>query len=162
MYSYARAIVYAMILWGTVFLITFFLYPLRAENPVLFVTVRMLVMTLLGVALTVMYFRDIDEQLIRDGLKLGVLWLVASVLFDQGPFVWGLMRLSFADYLADTGVSYLLYPIITIGGGVLLSADKSIVEDSEASRAWTASVSAVLPGSGEDLGRSPSGPRPRS
>ncbi len=160
MYSYARAIVYAMILWGTVFLITFFLYPLRAENPVFFVTVRMLVMALLSVALTAMYFRDVEEQLIRDGLKLGVLWLVASILFDQGPFVWGLMRLSFVDYLMDTGLGYLLYPIVTIGAGYLLSTDKSIVEDSEASRAWTGSVPAVSPGSKQSAAETQSGPKP--
>lgn len=136
MYSYPRAILYAIILWGMTFLATFLIYPVRMDNLMLFVTLRMLVMVVLCVFLTVMYFRDVEEHLIRDGIKLGAIWLATSILLDQGPFVWGLMQLSFVDYLVDTGLSNLIYPVVTIGAGLLLSADKSTVEDSEASR-WS-------------------------
>ena len=100
MYSYARAVLYAIILWGMVFLTTFFMYPLRADNLMLFAGFRMLVQALLSVFLTVMYFRDVEEHLIRDGLKLGVILMATSILLDQGPFVWGLMHFSFLNYLA--------------------------------------------------------------
>src|SRR5512140_235058 len=133
MYSYPRAILYAIILWGMTFLVTFLIYPVRSDNVTLFVTLRMLTMVSLCVFLTVMYFRDVEEHLVRDGIKLGLMWLATSILLDQGPFVWGLMHLSFLDYLTDTGISALVYPVITVGAGLLQSADKSTVEDSEAS-----------------------------
>jgi hypothetical protein len=119
-----------------IFLVTFFIYPLRANTPMLFATLRMIAMALLSVFLTVLYFRDVEDRLIRDGFRLGFLWLIVSIVLDQGPFVWGLMRLSFPAYLADYGLGYIIYPIITVGAGFLLSADKNIVEDSEASTPW--------------------------
>jgi hypothetical protein len=133
MYSYPRAILYAIILWGLTFLGMFLMYPVRLDNPMLFVVLTMLTQALLSMFLTVMYFRDVEDHLIREGLKLGIIWMVTSIVLDQGPFVWGLMHLSFLDYVADTGLSHLLYPIATVGAGFLLSADKSSVEDSEAS-----------------------------
>jgi hypothetical protein len=131
MYSYPRAILYAIILWAVNFLFTFFIYPLKAENLMLFASLRMVAMTLICVVLTIMYFRDVEEHLIREGALLGTIWLIASIILDQGPFVWGLLRLSFMDYVADTGLSHLVYPVITIGAGFLLSTDKSTIEEGE-------------------------------
>lgn len=146
MYSYPRAILYAIILWGMTFLVTFLIYPVRTDSATFFVTLRMLTMVFLCVFLTVMYFRDVEEHLVRDGIKLGAIWLLVSILLDQGPFVWGLMHLSFLDYLADTGISTLVYPLITVGAGLLLSADKNTVEDSEASGRWSRPSSTPPPG----------------
>ena len=159
MYSYARAVLYAIILWGMVFLTTFFMYPLRADNLMLFAGLRMLVQALLSVFLTVMYFRDVEEHLIRDGLKLGVILMATSILLDQGPFVWGLMHFSFLNYLADTGLSYLLYPIVTVGAGFLLSADKNVVEDSEASGYGQKPLSPPLPTSKDTPSKGVSDPK---
>ncbi len=147
MYSYPRAVLYAIILWGMIFLATFLIYPLRTDSSLLFGTIRMLIMAFLCVFLTIMYFRDVEEHAIRDGVKLGGIWLVTGILLDQGPFVWGLMHLSFLDYMADTGISYLLYPLVTVGAGFLLSADKSIVEDSEASEHMSRPLPPAQPGS---------------
>ncbi len=55
------------------------------------------------------------------------------------------MRLKFLDYLIDTGLSYLIYPIVTVGAGLLLSADKSSVEDSEASGHLPGTRTAIPP-----------------
>lgn len=145
MYSYPRAILYAIILWAVTFLSTFFIYPLRVESPMLFASLRMLILALSATALTVMYFRDVEEHLIGEGIKLGAIWLLIAIALDQGPFVWGLMRLKFLDYLIDTGLSYLIYPIVTLGAGLLLSADKSSVEDSEASGHLPGTRTAIPP-----------------
>ncbi len=158
MYSYPRAILYAIILWAMTFLVTFLIYPVRTDNAVLFVTLRMLTMVVLCVFLTVMYFRDVEEHLVREGITLGAIWLVLGILLDQGPFVWGLMHLSFLDYLVETGISNLVYPVITVGAGLLLSADKSTVEDSEASR-WASQSSPVLPGPEKGLSHGHSDPK---
>lgn len=124
MYSYARAGLYAVLLWSVTLLVAFFVYPLRMDNPVLFTSIRTLTVTLLSMVLTVMYFRDVERHFVRDGIKLGFLWLVVSIALDQGPYVWGLMRLSFSEYLADAGFPYLVCPIITIGAAILLSAER--------------------------------------
>jgi hypothetical protein len=131
MYSYPRAILYAIILWGVIFLVTFLIYPLKADALMLFASLRMVAMTLICVVLTVMYFRDVEEHLVSEGAKLGTIWLITSIVLDQGPFVIGLMHFSFVEYVADTGLSHVIYPIITVGAGYLLSADKSTIEEGE-------------------------------
>jgi hypothetical protein len=131
MYSYSRALLYAITVWGITFLLTFFIYPSQPANLVLFTTLRMLILALLSVFFTVMYFREGEEHLLRDGFKLGAIWLATALLFDQGPFVLGPMHLSFLEYMKEIGISYLLCPIITLGAGFLLTADKSSVMDSE-------------------------------
>ena len=157
MYSYPRAILYAIVLWTVIFLITFLIYPLKAESIMLFASLRTVAMALVSVFLTVMYFRDVEEHLIRDGVKLGAVWLIISVILDQGPFVWGLLQLTFSEYLADTGLCHLIYPVITIGAGVLLSADKTTIEDSESSGTSTTPWTPDVP-----LSRRSSEPKPNA
>jgi hypothetical protein len=124
MYSYPRAALYAILLWAVTLLVAFFVYPLRTENLLLFTSIRTLAVALLSMFFTVMYFRDVQQHFLRDGMKLGAMWMVISLALDQGPYVWGSMHLSFADYLADAGSTYLLCPIITTGAGLLLSAER--------------------------------------
>jgi hypothetical protein len=51
---------------------------------------------------------------------VGGLWLLISMVFDLFMFSWGPMAMSFADYMKDIGLTYLIYPIVTIGIGYLL------------------------------------------
>jgi hypothetical protein len=122
----------------------------------------MLVTALFSMLLTIMYFRDVEDHPLREGIRLGVLWLLASIILDQGPFVWGLMRLSFPEYLRDAGVGYLLYPIVTLGAGFLLSADRNAVEDSEASGHLTTPYAPFLSGPGKTPSPKKTGPGART
>jgi EamA domain-containing membrane protein RarD len=67
------------------------------------------------------YFRKINKGFLSAGIRLGVIAFILSILIDLLLFMWGPMKMSFADYMMDIGLTYLIYPIVTIGFGYLLS-----------------------------------------
>jgi len=43
-----------------------------------------------------------------------------SVVIDLFMFMWGPMKKTFPDYMTDIGLTYLIYPIVTVGFGLIL------------------------------------------
>lgn len=117
----ARAILYGFLLWLIPFIVGFVIYPLRASNRALFETIMPLTLTIGIVFFSILYFRKIDKELLSAGIRLGVIAFTLSILIDLLLFMWGPMKMSFADYMMDIGLTYLIYPIVTIGYGYLLS-----------------------------------------
>jgi hypothetical protein len=130
MYSWSRAVFYGVLLWAIPFMMMFVLYPLRLTAMPLFASLRTIILCVGVVFFTVLYFRDAENRFLGEGIKLGVLWALLSILFDQVPYVFGGMKMSFFEYMRDTGLNYMVYPIVTGGTGFLLS---SVMPDGEKS-----------------------------
>ncbi len=118
-----RAFLFGILVWSIEFMTMFYFYPLREAGSPLLATIRTISLVLVGVFFTFLYFRTIEEKFLLRGIELGLIWLFMSLILDQFPFVWGGMRMSFGDYLKDTGLNYLVFPIITIGAGAFLTPD---------------------------------------
>jgi hypothetical protein len=99
----------------------FVIYPLRASNRALFETIMPLTLTIGVVFFSILYFRKFDKEFLSAGIRLGVIAFTLSILIDLLLFMWGPMKMSFADYMMDIGLTYLIYPIVTSGYGYLLS-----------------------------------------
>jgi len=51
-----------------------------------------------------------------EGLALGVVWLLVSVTIDAPlMLLGGPMQMTFGQYMADIGLSYLSIPVVTLG-----------------------------------------------
>jgi hypothetical protein len=122
MYSWSRAVFHGVLLWAIPFMMMFVLYPLRLSALPLFVSLRTNILCLGVVFFAVLYFRDAETRFLGEGIKLGVLWALLSIVCDQVPYVIGGMKMSFLEYMRDTGLNYLVYPIVTVGTGFLLSS----------------------------------------
>jgi hypothetical protein len=116
-----RAILYGLLLWLIPFIVGFVIYPIRGSNRALFETIMPLTLTIGVVFFSILYFRKIDKEFLSAGIRLGVIAFILSILIDLLLFMWGPMKMSFADYMMDIGLTYLIYPIVTIGFGYLLS-----------------------------------------
>lgn len=66
------------------------------------------------------YFRKVSLGFVTEGIVIGVLWFIVSIAIDLLLFTWGPMAMTFVDYMKDIGLTYLIYPIVTIGIGYLL------------------------------------------
>jgi len=55
---------------------------------------------------------------------LGVVWLIISIVIDLTMFMQGPMKMGFADYLMDIGLTYFIIPTITIGFGYIKSLNE--------------------------------------
>lgn len=121
MTAIGRAVLYGFIVWLIPFVVAFAIFPLRESARPLFESIMPVAIALAAVTLGIAYFRRVRHGYVREGLLLGVLWLVISVLIDAPlMLLGGPMRMSLGQYVADIGVTYLMIPVITTGLGAVL------------------------------------------
>jgi fumarate reductase subunit C len=78
------------------------------------------VVTVSAVLFAILYFRKIASGFLRQGVLIGIIWFVINIVIDLMLFMEGPMKMSFADYMMDIGLTYLIIPAVTIGFGYLL------------------------------------------
>ena len=110
-----RILGYGFLSWFTVFAAAMALYPWRVDNRPLFEAVIPVVMVACTVVLMTGYLARISSDFVVHGLLTGVVWLVENLLFDWIAFSVGPMQLTFAAYVQDIGLTYLMLPVITLG-----------------------------------------------
>ena len=117
MKSLKTALVFGFFIWLIPFLVSMLIFPIRTNDRPLFESIMPVVVTLSTVFLLIAYFKKIDTHFLREGIVLGILWFVVSIVIDLSMFMWGPMQMSFTDYMKDIGLTYLIIPSITIGCG---------------------------------------------
>lgn len=114
-------ILYGILIWLGPFLISFLIFPLRDTNRPLFESIMPLVLTIMVVFSSVLYFKKIDRRFIREGFIIGVIWFVINILIDLVLFIpESPMQMTFSEYMMDIGLTYLIIPVITVGFGFLM------------------------------------------
>ena len=122
MTSARRALVYGLLVWLIPFAVAFAIFPLRQSNRPLFESIMPVAVAGAVAGYAVRYFRIVTTDFVREGLRLGLVWLLISVAIDAPLMLFGgPMHMSLGQYLADIGVTYLLMPVITVGIGVALA-----------------------------------------
>jgi len=110
-----RAIVYGLLVWLLPFVVAFLAFRIRVFNRALFESIMAVTVTLVTAFFGVAYFRRVHRAWRREGLLLGVLWMVISLLSDAPlMLVGGPMKMTPVAYAADIGLTYLIMPIITM------------------------------------------------
>lgn len=120
MRSLKLALALGFLLWLVPFILSLAISPIHTSDRVFFETVMPVVITLAVVALSYLYFNGVKGEYLKEGIIVGIIWLAISLVFDLLMFSWGPMAMSFTDYMKDIGLTYLIYPIVTIGIGYLL------------------------------------------
>jgi hypothetical protein len=115
-----KAILYGFLIWLVPFVVSVIIFPLHESNRPLFESIMPVVGGGSAVVLLTLYTRKLAGDYRREGVALGLLWFAISLGVDLLLFMWGPMKMSLADYMADIGIVYLLLPIITVGAGVML------------------------------------------
>ena len=77
-------------------------------------------LTICVVVFATLYLRRLSANVLAEAVNLGLMWFTISVVIDLAMFMWGLMAMSFVDYILDIGLTYLIYPIVTIGFGYVM------------------------------------------
>lgn len=114
-----RAFLYGFLLWLIPFIISIVIFPLKKPEPVLVQSLMTVIAVLLVVILSVHYFQKTQGNL-KEGIFLGVIFLCMSLFFDFFFFIWGPIKMPVDAYIKEIAITYLVYPIITIGFGYLL------------------------------------------
>jgi hypothetical protein len=80
------------------------------------------VLVLAVMIISVLYFKKIEKESLKEGVIAGVLWFVLSLVIDLMLFMPASpMQMSFSDYMMDIGITYLIILMIPISIGALVS-----------------------------------------
>lgn len=118
MTSLRKAMLYGLLVWLIPFGVAFAVFPLRASARPLFESIMPVAVAGAVVGCAVAYFRGVSGGFVREGLRLGLLWLAMSVAIDAPlMLLGGPMQMTVGAYVADIAVTYLMMPVITTGIG---------------------------------------------
>ena len=120
MKSLKIALLYGFLLWLIPFVVAILIFPIRTSSRALFESIMPVVLTACVVLFLNLYFGKLESDFLKEGVLLGVIWFAISLVLDLLMFMWGPMKMTFADYMMDIGLTYLIFPIVTIGSGYLV------------------------------------------
>ena len=116
---------FGVIVWLIPFLFSFLIFSLREDNRVLFESIMPVVLTIVVLIFSILYFIKIDKDFINQGILIGIVWLIISIIIDLIMFLpeseW---QMSISDYMMDIGLTYLILLFIPIGIGYVLEKRK--------------------------------------
>lgn len=117
MKSLKMALFYGFLIWLIPFVVAFLIFPIKTSLPALFESIMPVVITFSVVLFLNLYFRKLKTDFLKEGITLGIVWFLMSIIIDLFMFMEGPMKMTFVDYMMDIGLTYLIIPTITIGFG---------------------------------------------
>jgi hypothetical protein len=80
------------------------------------------ILVLTVMIISVLFFKKIEKESLKEGVIAGVLWFALSLAMDLLLFMPASpMQMSFSDYMMDIGITYLIILIIPISIGAIVS-----------------------------------------
>ncbi len=122
MKSLGKAIGFGVLVWLIPFCVAFLIFPIHDSARPLFESVMAVTVCSTSVLLGIAYLKNVKENIATEGIQIGALWFVISILIDTPlMLLGGPMKMSISAYIDDIGVTYLCIPIITWGLGAAIS-----------------------------------------
>jgi uncharacterized membrane protein len=129
MMQYLKLFGYGFIGWAVPFIAAFPIFQLKQSNDPLFETIMAVTLVLICAFLISRYFKKINENYITEGIKLGFALMIVSLLIDIPFFIIGPFKMPLINYIKDIGLTYLIFPIMTISSGYLLEKKYRRISD---------------------------------
>jgi len=88
-------------------------------------SIMIVLSSVFGAFLLIIYFRKIDLNFLREGVSIGVSWFVINCILDilvLLPFT----GMSLTTWFAQIGMRYLMIPVMSISMGYIVEYHKSI------------------------------------
>lgn len=126
MKSLGKALLYGFLTWLCVFLIGMITFVVHNSNRPLFESIMAVSTTTISMIFALMYFKNVEKNHIKEGVYVGLIFFLVNILIDLPLFLFGgPMKTTFGEYMADIGLTYLLYFAVTIGIGYALMKKKA-------------------------------------
>ena len=126
MHSLKKSILFGFLVWLLPFIVAFLMYPIHQSKRPLFESIMPLVITISVVVFSYLYFKNIDKDVKAEGAKLGIVFLLISLIIDLIMFMPNSpMHMNLLDYINDIGLTYLMIPVITIGMGYAIGRERN-------------------------------------
>ncbi|MBI5679900.1 MAG: hypothetical protein HZC47_03265 [Methanobacterium sp.] len=76
-----------------------------------------------------LYLKDTKMNFVKEGVIIGVVWLIISVILDLLMIIVGFTQLSLTSYAMYFASIYVIIPVITIGRGYLLDSKQKTLKN---------------------------------
>jgi|WetSurMetagenome_2_1015567.scaffolds.fasta_scaffold00657_5 hypothetical protein len=121
MKSIKKALIFGFLSWLIPFVAAFLFFNQKGElliNELLFKNIMIVIASYFSAFLIIKYFKTVDQNYVKEGIMLGVLWLVINLVLDMATLVP--MGKTIGVYLTQIGLGYLMIPAMTILAGKIL------------------------------------------
>jgi hypothetical protein len=81
-------------------------------------TILMVVFSIFGIVLLLLYFKKIDKNYVREGFTVGLIWLAMNWILDLTILV-PMAKMGIWTYFSHIGLRYLMIPTMSISLGVM-------------------------------------------
>lgn len=126
MHSLKKSILFGFLVWLLPFIVAFLIYPIHESHRPLFESIMPIVITISLIVFSYLYFKNIDKNVKAEGAKLGIIFLLISLIIDLIMFMPNSpMHMNLLEYINDIGLTYLMIPVITIGMGYAIDREKN-------------------------------------
>lgn len=116
MNKYLKIISYGLIIWLIPTLVTLLASYLNALS--FFDVISAIAIAITVIVFSYLYFEDVNVNFIKEGVILGVVWVVISIVLDIVLILLGITKLSLISYAANVIPLYIIIPAVTIGFGL--------------------------------------------
>lgn len=124
--NWKTIMLFGFLIWLIPFVVSFFIFPLRSSSRPLFESIMPVVLTSAVVLFTVRYLHKINREFVKEGIFIGIVWLVISLVIDLILFMpESPMQMTLSDYVMDIGITYLIILIIPVGSGYLMEKNRN-------------------------------------
>ena len=120
MNRYLKVGLFGFFVWLIPFIVSVLIFPLKAVQQPLFESIMPVVIAIWTVFFAVIYLSGLKSDFQREGIFIGTVWFLMSIILDLLIFVQGPIKMSLWDYAMDIPVTYLMIPSITFGFGYLM------------------------------------------
>ena len=120
MNKYVKIGLFGFLLWLIPFAVSVLIFPLRTSQRPLFESIMPVVIAIWTVFFSILYLTRTGGGFLKEGIFIGLAWLLLSIILDLMIFMEGPLKMPFLDYVTDIGVTYLIIPTITSGFGYLM------------------------------------------
>ena len=122
MKKYVKWIIgFGILIWLIPFLVSFVVFPLKDSNRPLFESIMPVVLTITVVTFSILFFKRVDKEFMKEGFIVGIVWFTISIVIDLFMFIpESSMHMSLVDYIMDIGLTYLIILVIPVGFGYIL------------------------------------------
>lgn len=117
-----KIIIFGLLIWLIPTIISFLISYLNILS--LFDIIVAVVVAATVIGFSYLYFKDIDGNFVREGIIIGVIWVLVSIILDLVLIIVGVTKLSLANYAIYVAPVYIIIPAITIGFGLYKDQNK--------------------------------------
>ena len=87
MNKYVKLVGFGFLIWLVPFLVSFVIFPLRSSNRPLFESIMPVILVIIVMTISVLFFKKIEKESLKEGVIAGVLWLGLSLVIDLMLFL---------------------------------------------------------------------------